>query len=108
MTEAQITSHVMARWRSLGLPDTLVASIPNQRAAGQHGLTRGLPDLLCIGPNFVGFLELKRAGGKVSAQQKDFKLLCVANGIPHSIAYGLEQAVAVLEHWKMIRPEAKQ
>lgn len=107
MTEAQITKHVMARWRSMGLPDTLVASIPNMGAKGQYGLTRGLPDLLCIGPNFVGFLELKREGGKVSKHQEQFKMLAIRNGIPCAIAYGLEQAVAVMEAWKMIRPEAR-
>lgn len=106
MTEAQITRHIMARWRSLGLPNTLVASIPNAGARGQYGLTRGLPDLLCIAPGFVGFLELKTAKGKVSKHQAAFKTLCVANGIPHSISYGLDEAVAVLEHWKIVRKAA--
>lgn len=106
VTEAQITKHVMERWNKMGLPNTIVASIPNMGARGQYGLTRGLPDLLCIGPGFVGFLELKTEKGRVSKDQRAFKSLCVANGIPHSITYGLEQAVTVLEHWKMIRRAA--
>lgn len=107
MTEAQITKHVMARWRNMGLPDTLLASIPNMGAKGQYGLTRGLPDLLCIAPGFVGFLELKTEKGKVSKHQEQFKLLAIRNGIPCAITYGLEQAVDVLETWKIIRPEAR-
>lgn len=106
MTEAQITAHVMQRWRTLGLPNTLVASVPNMGARGQHGLTPGIPDLICIGPAFVGFLELKTEKGRVSEAQELFKTLCVVNGIPHSITYGLDQAVTILEHWKMIRRAA--
>lgn len=107
MSEAQITRHVMQRWRTLGLPNTKVASIPNMGARGQYGLTPGLPDLVCIGPAFTGFLELKTESGKLSKAQEDFKLLCIRNAIPHAVAYGLDQAVDVLEHWKMIRRESR-
>lgn len=106
MTEAQITKHVIDRWRIMGMPNTMVASIPNMGARGQYGLTSGLPDLLCIAPGFVGFVELKAAKGRPSATQQAFKSLCVRNGVPHSITYGLDQAIAILEHWKLLRREA--
>ena len=103
MTEAQITAAVIAHWRSRGLPKTLVASIPNQRAFGQPGLTKGLADLLVIAPSFVGFIELKTAKGKLSQAQKDFQYLCIVNGIPHSVCYGRDEPIEILKHWKIVK-----
>lgn len=103
MTEAQITAAVMAHWRACGLPKTLVASIPNQRAFGQPGLTKGLADLLVIAPGFVGFIELKTAKGKLSQAQKDFQYLCIVNGIPHSVCYGRDEPIEILRHWKIVK-----
>jgi hypothetical protein len=103
MTEAQITRHVIERWRTLGLPRTLVASIPNMGARGQYGLTPGLPDLVCVAPKFVGFIELKTEKGRTSKHQEAFQVLCEANDIPCAVTYGLDQAIATMERWNLIR-----
>ena len=43
MTEKQIQAAVIAHWKAAALPGTLVpAAIPNARAFGQAGLTKGL------------------------------------------------------------------
>ena len=66
-TEDQTTAAIIQHWRVLGVPGCLVASIPNKRAHGQAGLTRGLPDLLVISPKLgatAGFIELKRGKGE--------------------------------------------
>lgn len=107
LSEAAITRAVIAHWRARGVPGSLVASIPNQRAAGQYGLTAGLPDLLVIVPGLpVGFLELKTETGRLSEHQKAIKETLIRAGANICVAYGLDQAIEVLEHWRAIKPEA--
>jgi hypothetical protein len=107
ISEAQITKAVMDTWRKLGLPGTRVASIPNQRAAGQYGLTKGVPDLLVIAPGLpLGLIELKTETGKLSPEQQAFKVDLIIVGAPYRVTYGLDQALACLRDWHVIRSEA--
>lgn len=105
MTEKQIQAAVVGHWRVLGLPDTLVAAIPNAGAFGQSGLTAGLPDLLVIGgPKLVAFIELKTETGRPTLAQKVFAALCRKLGIPHEFTYGRDEPIRVLERWEIVRP----
>ena len=99
---------VVDHWRWLGRLNTLVAAIPNQRAFGQPGLTRGLPDLLVLGPGLpVGFLELKRDHRSViSDDQRLFARLCAELGVSHAYAVGRDEPIAVLEAWDVVRRAA--
>jgi len=107
-TEAQITAAVIAHWRARAVPGSLVASIPNMGARGQYGLTAGLPDLLVIAKGLpVGFIELKTERGKLSAAQLTIKDICLTAGVNHCVTYGLEQALDVLEGWRVIKPVAR-
>ncbi len=45
--ESAIQSAVVEHWRVLGLPNTLVAAIPNAGALGQAGLNAGLSISSC-------------------------------------------------------------
>ncbi len=104
MTEAQIHKAVMDHWRKLGLPGTLVSTIPNAGAFGQAGLTKGLPDLMILAPGLpVGFIELKTDGGKPSEHQLEFRRKCVALGIPMAITHGRDEPITVLEEWNVVR-----
>jgi hypothetical protein len=104
MTEAQITKAVMDYWRKAGMPNTLVAAIPNMGAMGQYGLTRGLPDLLVIRPNgFTGFIELKADKGKLSAHQQAFADLCGVCEQNYAVTYGRDEPIAVLKEWGVLR-----
>ena len=107
LSERAIQTHLMNRWRALGRPGTLLACVPNARAAGQAGLTRGLFDLVAIGGNVgCGWLELKTERGSLSYHQEVFKAALVQNNVPYAVAYGLDQAIHVLETWEIIRREA--
>jgi len=107
--EAAIQSAVMAHWRMLGEPDTLLACIPNAGALGQAGLHPGLPDLMAIGPGVpgscrVGFIELKRdARSPVSPAQGEFAALCRKLGVPHRVTRGRDEPIACLEEWQIVR-----
>ena len=103
ISEAQITKAVMAHWRSLKKPDTLVAGIPNMGAQGQYGLTAGLPDLMILAPGLpVGFIELKADKGRISEAQLAFQGHCERLNIPHAITYGRDEPIAVLERWGVV------
>ena len=107
-SEDQITAAVVDHWRLLGRLDTMVASIPNKRAFGQPGLTRGLPDLLVLAPGLpVGFIELKKdLRSHYSDDQRLFKRLCEALGIPYALCTGRDEPVAMLEAWGVVRRAA--
>ena len=104
-SEDQITAAVVAHWRTFGVPGSLVASIPNKRAFGQPGLTKGLPDLLVLSPSLpVGFIEQKRnARSIVSPAQYDFQELCERLDVPHFFAVGRDEPIAILKSWGAIR-----
>lgn len=107
MRESHITKGVMDHWRTLGLPRTLVASIPNMGARGQYGLTKGLPDLMVLGDFMgVGFIELKAEKGRMSPSQVEFQSLCRELGIEHRVTWGRDDPIAVLEEWGIVRRQA--
>lgn len=110
MTEAQIQKAVLDHWKVFGLPDTLVAAVPNAGAKGQYGLTRGLFDLVVIGGDFLegrtGWIELKTERGKLSEHQISFREKCLVNGVPHAVAYGRDEPIRLLEEWQIVRRSA--
>jgi hypothetical protein len=111
MTEAQIQKAVIDHWKAFGLPNTLVAAVPNAGAFGQAGLTKGLFDLIVIGgPHLrdrTGWLELKRDGGKLRPEQQTFKDLCIVTGTPYAVAFGRDEPITVLEDWRVVKPRAR-
>lgn len=107
-SEDQITAAVIEHWRVFGVPGSLVASIPNKRAFGQAGLTKGLPDLLVLSPQlgrFTGYIEQKRKrGGKLSDAQIDIGKLLVERGVPYAVCRGRDEPIKILEAWGAVRP----
>ena len=104
MNEAAITKAVLDHWRKCGLPNTLVASIPNMGSRGQYGLTKGLPDLLVLKPNgFVGFLELKTEKGRLGPNQKWFAELCAVTEQNYACTFGREDPIAKLREWGVVK-----
>jgi transcriptional regulator with XRE-family HTH domain len=123
-SEDQITAAVVEHWKTLGVPGSLVAAIPNKRAFGQAGLTRGLPDLLVLSPQlgrFTGYIELKRGRGRrivgkwgkvtrrgrLSGEQTDIGKLLVERGVPYAVCLGRDEPIKILEAWGAVRPAIK-
>jgi hypothetical protein len=108
--ESLIQAACIDHWRALGLPGSLVAAIPNAKAHGQPGLTRGLPDLLVItrhlGP-FTGFIELKTDDGVPSDDQRAMCRLMTDRGIPYAMTFGRDEPIRVLEDWGAVRRQAR-
>lgn len=107
-SEDDITAAVVDHWKLLGVPGSLVASIPNKRAFGQPGLRRGLADLLVLAPGLpTGFIELKRDwDSPLSDDQRDFGRLCERLGIPYAVCVGRDEPVRLLEAWGAVRRAA--
>jgi hypothetical protein len=106
--ETAIQAAVVEHWRWFGRLNTLVAAIPNARAHGQPGLTRGLPDLLVFGPELpLGLMELKRDHrSAISDDQRLIARLCAELGVPHAYAAGRDEPIAILERWGVMRRRA--
>jgi hypothetical protein len=108
--EKAIQAAVVDHWRMLGQPDTLVAAVPNQFAHGQPGLTKGVPDLIVLGPRVPGlaaFIELKReTSSPVSDPQHDFAGLCAKLGVAYALCVGRDEPIKLLEHWGVVRRAA--
>ena len=106
--ERAIQAAVVDHWRILGQPDTIVGAIPNAGALGMAGLTKGLADLVVLGPRVkAGFIELKRGPhSPVSDEQRDFRALCEKLRIPYALAIGRDQPIRVLEDWGVVRGAA--
>ena len=108
--EGLIQAAVIDHWKALGVPGSLVAAVPNAKAHGQPGLTRGLFDLVVMSPTLgdkTGWLELKADDGELSDAQTFFKLLMIARGVPYAVAYGRDEPIKVLEFWGAVRPQAR-
>lgn len=108
MTEKQIQAAVIAHWRHCGLPNTLVAAIPNERAFGQPGLTKGLADLIIIGPNLTAFMELKAGKNGLTKDQEAFRDLCKANNVLWFLARGRDEPVTILETLGIVRKQERK
>jgi hypothetical protein len=106
-SEDQITVAVVEHWRVFGVPGSLVASIPNKRAFGQPGLTKGLPDLLVLSPSLgalTGYIELKRGrGGRLSDAQADIGVKLRLRGVPYAVCSGRDEPIEQLRMWGAIR-----
>jgi hypothetical protein len=106
--ERELQATVIAWWRQLGTPGSLVAAFPNENAHGQPGLTPGMFDLVVWSNELgsrTGWLELKRRKGKLSLEQDNRRMQMIALGIPHAVADNIEDVVAVLKNWGAIWPD---
>lgn len=68
------------------------------------GVKPGVPDFVIVEPNgTVRFLELKREGAVLTRSQEEFRLWCVKHDIAYSIAWTIDEVLAILEEWGCIR-----
>jgi hypothetical protein len=68
------------------------------------GVIPGIPDFTLVSPyGSVRFLELKRQGETLSDAQDEFRIFCIKHGIPHSIAFNINDVLKVFDHWKCLR-----
>lgn len=71
-----------------------------------QGVRAGVPDLCLIHEGKPYFLELKAEGGKASIKQTLAALELESAGARVGMAVGLDNALAVLESWGLLRGRA--
>jgi hypothetical protein len=67
------------------------------------GLVAGIPDMLWIKNGRVFALEIKAPGGRLSPNQVCTLAAMEDAGVCTAVAYGVDDALAALEAWGMLR-----
>lgn len=64
------------------------------------GVLVGFPDLLCISrTGALGFIEVKREGGRVSSEQERVIALLNTRSVPVAVVCTLDDALAAVRSW---------
>ena len=84
-----------------------VTNAPRSAASGARlkamGMLAGVPDLaFVLADGRPAFLELKVGKNKMSPGQTEFALRCEAIGVPCACAWGIDQALSILEAWGVL------
>jgi hypothetical protein len=66
------------------------------------GFIAGIPDLIIIADGKTYGLELKTSRGRLSPEQKGMLAVLNAAGAFASVAYGLDQAISILQAWGLL------
>ena len=70
------------------------------------GAKPGFPDFLFISPyGSVRFIELKRPGETIDpdSPQGEFRIWCVAHGVPHVVAWTIDDVLQAFDAWGCTR-----
>jgi hypothetical protein len=68
------------------------------------GVQRGWPDLLLFSPSGqLHALELKRVGGRLTADQEAFAAWCATADVPHAVVWSVDDAIQHLRRWGALR-----
>jgi len=109
--EAQIQRAVFQHLRTRGAPGVFAFHPANGgyrkpvEAAILKGLgvVAGVPDLIAIHNGRVFAMEIKAPGGCVSPKQRACIAALEASGVTTAVAYSLDEALATLELWGLLR-----
>ena len=108
MTEAQIQRAVFENLKSRAFPSVVFWHVPNgPEARRKSGYLAGVADVNAVHRGKFYALELKKATkGMVSVEQLKFVSDINNAGGYACVAEGLDEALAILEAWNLIRKEA--
>jgi hypothetical protein len=93
-------------------PDIFAFAIPNAARRSlrmgarmkAEGLTAGVADVCVMMPaGRAAWLEMKTLKGRQSLAQKGFEARCRRLGHPYGLARTLDEAIALLHQWKVLR-----
>ncbi len=79
----------------------------DKRTAGKlrnMGLQRGWHDFVLVHPIWqLHCLELKRVGETLSDEQETFREWCITHGVPHVVAYSIDEVLVAFAEWDCLR-----
>jgi len=113
-SEFELHKFVVQLLRLTARPGVIHYAVPN----GEHrsprtgarlkaqGVLPGVADLVIISEGGQAYhLELKRADGRLSPDQRAFEATCAALGAPYAVARTPDEARAILAGWGVLRAE---
>lgn len=93
--------------RVIAIPNAARRTKGGRAGNGVPGLTPGAPDLQIIANcGRVYMIEVKTVQGRMSPAQNDFRLWCVAAGVPHGVARSVDDVRELLSAWRVKTREA--
>jgi hypothetical protein len=99
-----LKAHALPEWRWSHFPAGERRDVRTGTRLKRMGLQRGWPDFQLISPRgLFHALELKRAGEDLTEEQEAFQLWSIRHGVPHSVAFTIDEALAVLGAWGVLR-----
>jgi hypothetical protein len=99
-----LRDHALPEWQWWHTPNGEARNIITGARLKRYGVRRGIPDLALIAPDGrAHFLELKRIGQDLTEDQEDFQLWSIRHGVPHSVAFTIDEALAFLDHIGCLR-----
>lgn len=75
------------------------------------GVRAGVPDLVITWADKIGgepvsrvaYMEVKAPAGTLTASQNEWRAWCLARRIPHAVARSLDDAIAAVRAWGLVR-----
>lgn len=115
MSEGVLQEHVVKLLQAYGRPDICWYHVPNGEKRSKKtgarlkrmGVRAGVADLMFTTGGRSVAIELKTEIGVVSKDQEEFAIDLTRAGGEWYVAYGLDQALAVLQSINVIRPNIK-
>jgi hypothetical protein len=99
-----LRAHCLPDWRWTHVPSGGLRDIITAARMKRFGLQRGWPDILLISPRALPhFLELKRLGEALSEEQEELRRWCLRVGIPHAVAWKIDQVLKTFDEWGCLR-----
>jgi hypothetical protein len=115
LTEAAIQRSIFAHLAQRGAPGVFAFHpanggwrSPTEAAIFKGmGVVAGVPDIIVIHKGKVYGLELKSAGGRITAAQTQTLAKMAAAGANVGVAYSLDEALDALAYWGLLRGQSQ-
>ncbi len=107
MTEAEIQRAVFAEIAARGMPGIVAWAVPNNPMSRRTvGFRSGAHDVHMLHLSKFYTVELKKSGGRATEEQLEFRDEVNNAGGFSVVAEGLDEALAILESWNLLRKAA--
>ena len=83
-------------------PKTGKVFCPGGTRLQRLGMRKGVPDLVILHSGRIMGLEVKRPGGTLSREQKEFRVEWERAGGIYAVIRSMEEGTALLEEWEVI------
>ena len=99
-----LRDHALPEWQWTHVPSGELRDMRTAVKLKRMGVRRGWPDFILLPPTGrLHCLELKRQGATLTEEQEAFQLWSIRFGVPHSVAYSFDEALAALSVWGCLR-----